>query len=623
GAIERFLRTVSLLVSLPIVFYSARPFFAAAWHGLRARSPGMDLPVALAIASAFAASVWAVLADSGAVYFDSVAMFVLFLSGTRFLEMRARHRADDHALALARLLPDTATRLAAGREETVAVDQLRVGDLLRIRPGEVLPADGEIVAGTLSLDESLLTGESLPVVRAAGTEVCAGAVNQSGAARVRVLRCGASTSLAGIGRLLERARADRPPLAVLADRVAAWFVAAMLATAAVTAAAWSVVDATRVFPVTLATLVVTCPCALALATPAALAAAASRLAADGFFLVRSRILDVLQQGTTIVFDKTGTLTRGKPGIVETRCLAASGWPAGESLALAAAMEAASEHVLARAFTGYRGRFDGELCELAPAAGRGVAATLDGTRYRLGSHAYVRELAGDAGDGVGDGGAMLDGTAVYLGSEHGWLARFLIADELRPDAAAAVARLAAAGLRPVIASGDRTVAVQSVAAALGIEEWHAHMTPADKLALVASLRRAGQRVVMVGDGINDAPVLAGADASIALDAGTALARASADAIAMSRRLTTVADAAAVAAQTRRIIRQNLAWAVLYNLTAVPLAVSGHLAPWMAALGMSLSSLLVVLNALRLHRYAPNGGQRSPRAAGRQLPQRALS
>ncbi len=615
GAIEKFLRGVSLLVSLPIVFYAARPFFAAAWRGLRARAPGMDLPVSLAIGAAFGASVFAVWRDSGAVYFDSVAMFVLFLSGTRFLEMRARHRAGDQALALSRLVPDFCTRVRAdGADETLSVMKLEAGDVLRIRPGDVLPADGRIVDGCLEVDESLLTGESEPVGRPAGSPVCAGGTAVAGSARVRVTRVGSDTSLAEIGRLLERAKADRPPVAMLADRIAAAFVSGVLLLAALTGAFWLRHDADRAFEVVLATLVVTCPCALALATPAALAAAASRLAEQGAFLVRARLLAVFRPGATVVFDKTGTLTRGEPEVLATRRLAAAGSRAEtDCLALAAAVEASSEHVLARAFAPWReaaGHIAARAAEVA--TGQGAAAVVDGLRYRVGSAAWVAELAGPAPAPMRGS----DGTLVYLGSEQGFLAEFRIGDELREDAAAAVTGLRATGFRVVIASGDRRAAVERVAKRLGVEEWHAELTPADKLALIAAERQAGETVIMVGDGVNDAPVLEAADASLAMDAGTALARASADAIALSRRLVSVCEVAAVAAATRRVIRQNVAWAIAYNLTAVPLAASGLLAPWMAALGMSASSLLVVLNALRLRRA------REPRASGAsQLPRSA--
>lgn len=595
GAIEKFLRTISLLVTVPIVFYSARPFFTGAWRGIRARSPGMDLPVSIAILAAFTASIYATWVNRGDIYFDSVAMFVFFLSATRFLEMRARHRSDDHALALAQLLPDTAIRLTDGDAKTVLLDRLRPGDTLSIRPGDVLPADGRILSGELSVDESMLTGESIPIQRMPGTEVFAGAIVKRGNATLAVARTGASTSLAEIGRMLDRAKADRPPIALLADRIASLFVIAVLSIATVTAISWYFIDPERAFEVALATLVVTCPCALALATPAAIAAATARLARSGFLLVRSRILEVLNHAQVIVFDKTGTLTEGQPVILHTAKLSDDSMAGDELIAIAAAIETASEHVLARAFSLFYapGRFAPDDITVIP--GYGVDAVLDGNKFRLGAAEFVAKLSDSDNPSTGDG----DDTAVFLGNESSVLARFDIGDELRGDAKQSIAALKRLGYRPVIASGDREPAVRRVANQLAIDDWHAGLSPAAKLDLIRQLKSAGQTVVMVGDGINDAPVLAAADASIALDAGTALARASADAVSLGRKLASITTAANVAARTRRIIRQNIAWAIVYNLTAVPLAVSGLLAPWMAALGMSASSLIVVLNALRLH------------------------
>ncbi len=596
GGIEKFLRTISLLVSVPIVFYSARPFFAGAWRGIRARRPGMDLPVSIAIAAAFLASTWATWTDSGEIYFDSVAMFVFFLSATRFLEMRARHRSDDHAQALRGLLPDTTIRVVDGVPETVLVDQLREGDVVRIRTGDVLPADGEIIDGELSADESMLTGESMPVQRVVGEQAFAGALVRSGNAMLRVLRTGASTSLAEIGRMLERAQADRPPIAMLADRIASYFVTGVLLITSLAAAAWASIEPARAFEVALATLVVTCPCALALATPAAIAAATARLARSGFLLVRSRVLEVFNQARVIIFDKTGTLTGGRPVVLDTARLSATSPGADELLAIGAAIESASEHVLARAFSNWLvpGRFLPTDVNVVP--GAGVEACIDGRQFRIGRADYVAELShADVSPAADD-----EDTEVYLGDTQDVLARFRIGDDLRSDALRSVRALQSAGYQAVIASGDRDSAVRRIADQLGVDDWHARLTPADKLALVRDYHERGYPVIMVGDGINDAPVLAAADASIALDAGTALARASADAVSLGRNLDGIVQAAGVARATRRIIRQNITWAIVYNLTAVPLAVSGALAPWMAAIGMSLSSLVVVLNALRLHR-----------------------
>jgi Cu2+-exporting ATPase len=596
GDIEKFLRYISLLVTVPIVFYSARPFFASASHGIRAKSPGMDLPVSIAVGAAFLASAWATWTNQGDIYFDSVAMFVFFLSATRFLEMRARHRSDDHAQALAQLLPDSALRVLDGKTETVLTDQLRTGDVVSIRPGDVLPADGTILSGELAVDESMLTGESMPVQHREDSEVCAGAIVRRGNAKLMVTRTGASTNIAEIGRMLERAKADRPPVALLADRIASGFVIGVLTITTVAATAWYYIDPSRAFEVALATLVVTCPCALALATPAALAAATARLARHGFLLVRSRILEVLNDARIMVFDKTGTLTEGRPVVLRTETLTDRAVAAEELLSIAAAIETASEHVLARAFTHFLvpGRHQPEDMLVVP--GHGVEASIDGKRYRIGRADFVAGLSDDR-QSPPEG---IDHTTVFLGDTSNVLARFDIGDELRSDAEAAIAVLRQDGFQPIIASGDSDAAVRRVAGRLGIQDWHAGLSPADKLDLVHQLRDDGETVIMVGDGINDAPVLAAADGSIALDAGTALARASADAVSLGKRLGAIVTATRVATATRRIIRQNIAWAIVYNLTAVPLAVSGVLAPWMAAIGMSLSSLLVVLNALRLHR-----------------------
>jgi len=595
--VERFLRILSLLLAMPIVLYSARPFFEGAWRGMRARAPGMDLPVALAIAAAFVASARAVWLNHGEIYFDSIAMFVLFLGLTRFLEMRSRHRSGDHVQALSQLLPDTATRLIDEEPETVALDRLRLGDAVAIRPGDVVPVDGEILSGKLAVDESMLTGEALPADRVSGMKVWAGSINRAGNATVRVTSVGASTSLAEIGRLLEKAQADRPPIARLADYVASKFVVGVLAITAVTGTVWWYLDPARAFEIVLATLVVTCPCALALATPAALAAAASRLARNGFLLVRSRVLEVLNRGAIIVFDKTGTLTEGRPTVLATELL-----PRGRErsadfyLKLAAAIETESEHVLARAFSPHYSpkAFLIESVHVEP--GGGIEASVDQRLYRIGSANFVCELSGSVvpPDAPGE-----ERTHVFIGSREGLLARFVIGDALRADAAAAIRELDQLGFKLAIASGDSEPAVAAVAKRLGIENRRARLSPSDKLAFIRGLQEAGEQVVMVGDGINDAPVLGAADASIALDAGTALARASADAVVLGQRLGSVCDAAMVARKTHRVIWQNIAWAIVYNLTAIPLAVSGTLTPWMAAIGMSASSLLVVLNALRLH------------------------
>ena len=591
-AIAGLLRNVSLLVATPVVFYAGAPFFRGAWRDLRAGRPGMDVPVSLAIGGAYAASVWNTLVAGGEVYFDSVTMFVFFLSVARFLEMGARHRASRRTGELARMLPATAVRLGADGEERVPLRELAVGDRVRVRVGDPVPADGRIVNGDSRLDESLLTGEFMPVERGPGSEVIGGSVNDAAPIDVEVTRLGQDTLVAGIVRLLDRAQSQRPPIAQTADRVARWFVGGVLLAAAGTALFWSQAAPGEAFAVTLAVLVVTCPCALSLATPAALVAATARLARGGLLVTRARALEGLARADRVVLDKTGTLTRGRLGVLRTEAM--DRVDADEALALAAALEAHSEHPIARAFAPYA---DGrEAGDIQVERGRGIAGRVAGRRLRLGRPDWVGGLAGG-----GDTGGTE--TVVTLGDERGVLARFRLADTTRPDVPEAVAALRGLGLSVEIASGDAEGPVRAVADELGIDDWRARQTPEDKLARLRDLQRAGHRVVMLGDGVNDAPVLGGADVSVAMGTGSALAQTNADMVLSSRRLSDLADGIAHARRTLRVIHQNLAWAATYNLVALPLAAAGFVAPWMAALGMSASSLLVVANAMRLGRTAP--------------------
>ena len=414
GKLAHFLRIVSLLACVPIVTYSARPFFVGAVRSLRAKRPGMDVPVAIAIGIAFIASTYNVWAGAGQIYFDSVAMFVLFLSGTRYLEMNARRAALDTTEALARLLPETVVRVTDSGQEVVSLDRLRVGDNVTLKTGDIVPADGKVASGELLLDESVVSGESAPLVRRRGTDVWAGSVNRAGNAVITVTQTGASTSLAEIGRLLEKAQADRPKIAVLADRIASKFVVAMLAIAALTGLTWLAVDPSHAFEAVLATLVVTCPCALALATPAALAAATSRLAASGLLLVRTRLLERLSSPATFVFDKTGTLTRGQPTVAGVEVLAPNRIrDVDHLLGIAAAIESESEHVLARAFADHATPTPYTINRHRAELGYGVEADIDGTTYRVGQRSYVCELSGAESTGSPQSDAM---TEVWLGDE---------------------------------------------------------------------------------------------------------------------------------------------------------------------------------------------------------------
>lgn len=591
--IEQFMRWVSLLLTIPVILYSARGFFVTAWRDLKRRQLSMEVPVSLAIGGAFSASIWHTFQGVGEIYYDSVCMFSFFLLTSRYLEMGARHKAGQAAEALVKLLPATATRLGADDEhEVVAVSQLRPGDLVLIRPGETVPADGEVVGGASSVDESLLTGESLPRSRGIGDALVGGSLNVESPLRMRIDSVGEDTLVSGIVRLLDRAQSEKPKLARLADHIAGYFVAGLLLVATLVAVYWYFAAPERAFEITLAVLVVTCPCALSLATPAAVTAATGALTRVGLLSTRGHVLESLAAADHIVFDKTGTLTRGALSLAHTQPL--DDGDAGAWLDVAAALSRSSEHPVARVLSLHGAqRLRAEQVVARP--GHGMEGQVDGVLYRLGHAAFVAELSGARLPPPQELGV---GTQVYLGSDSGLLARFDLSDRLRDDAAAAVARLKAQGLTTHIFSGDTPLAVQQVAAQLGVDDHQGGMRPDDKLARVRQLQAAGHTVVMVGDGVNDAPVLAGADVSVAMGQGAQLAHASADMVALSERLSVLADGVAKARATRGIIKQNLAWALGYNLCAVPLAAAGVVAPWMAAIGMSLSSLVVVVNALRL-------------------------
>ncbi|NNJ64936.1 MAG: heavy metal translocating P-type ATPase [Xanthomonadales bacterium] len=596
-----FLEWVSLLVTLPVLLYSGRIFFDGAWRSLKARSPGMDVPVALAIGLAFLASCYNFFRGAGEVWFDSVVMFIFFLSLGRHIEMILRHRNLQAGAALARLLPEWAERLTGDGQETVPAGDLEPGDRVRVRVGEGFPADGCIRDGVTEVDEALLTGESRPVPKSPGEEVIAGTINLAQPVEMAVIASGQETTVSALGRLLLLAQSRRPSSSFLPAWLVPAFIVAVLLIAGGTWLAWQSIDPVKGFPAALAVLVASCPCALSLALPAVHAAASRRLLDEGILLTRGESLEALNRIDTVVFDKTGTLTQGAPEVSEVVLNPERrGFSEHQVLHLAAAIESASAHPIARAFRQAEPHPDaGAEADLAVAAveqiaSGGLRATVGGTTWRIGS----RELAGEVRSGESD-------ASVWLADDEGWVARFHLRDGLRKDAAATVRDLQADGLDTIVLSGDGHAAVEAVASSLGIAETHSRQTPELKLNRLEAMRRQGRRVLMVGDGVNDAPVLAAADVSMTVKGGAELANSTADLILTDESLALVSRARSVAGRTRQLIRQNLSWAVLYNASVMPLAVSGLLKPWMAALGMSLSSLLVVANASRLVRENREG------------------
>ena len=590
---------LSFALATPVVFFSAQPFFRNALRDLKTGVLGMDVPVSLAIGGAYLASSYAVLFNVGDVYFDSVAMFTFFLLFGRYVEGRARRRSGHSGNALSGVLPVSAIRLEAdGSERILPASELTQGDRVLIKPGHGVPADGIIEDGESSLDESMLTGEYLPVTRRVGESVVGGSQNMENPLIIKVTHAGNSARVAGIVDLTDRAFASRPRLAQMAARMAHLFVLRLLIVTACVTVAWWFIDPSRVLWVLLSVLVVTCPCALALATPTALTAGHGQLRQRGVLITRADAIESLSNVTRVIFDKTGTLTRGEMQLTQTHPIdqqhpAHSDTPlsAEHAQAIAAALEAHSEHPIARAFRPFR---DATLQarNVRSVTGSGLEGTLNGATWRLGKADFATTTALPP---PGTGQWLL------LSENNAPRAWFKLHDGIREDAAQTVAALQARGLDVELLSGDTQEAVESLAEQLNIATWHAGKSPEGKLARLRELQANGERVVMIGDGINDVPVLAGADVAIAMNGATDLARTRADAILLSPRLMRIFEAIDISCATRRIMRQNMLWSVCYNFSALPLAAMGLIPPWLAAIGMSLSSLIVVGNALRLTRW----------------------
>ena len=608
-ATRSFFRWIGFLVATPVVLYSGRPFFAGALRSLRAQRMGMDVPVAIAVAAIYGASLVVALRGGAEVYFESVTMFVFFLLCGRYVEMRARHRAGDLSDAVARLMPAFADRrLDDGSLARVAIADLVAGMRIRVADGDAVPADGRLESDACLVDESLLTGESTPVARARGDVMVAGSLVTEGPAELVVTRTGSQTTLAAIVALVTRAQVSRPRLAQAGDRAAGLFVARILVLTALTAALWLYFDPSRAFDAAIAVLVVSCPCAFALAVPAAITRCLAVLARRGVLVVQPDAIETLAGVSHFVFDKTGTLTDRRLTLERVQVLSAELDPK-QALQLAATLARESRHPASLAIAAAAAGRDAAAFNAAGSAvtsaatavsavpGAGVEATVDGRRLRLGRVDFSLRGAPVPAGREGD---------VLLADDRGPLAAFTLGEQLRSGARSAVADLSAQGLRVEIASGDAPARVAAVAEEAGVGQWRARQLPEDKLQRLADLRAGGAQVAVVGDGINDAPILAGADVAVALASGADLAQASSDIVLTSESLESLPLAVRLARDTLSILRQNQRWALAYNLSAVPLAAFGLVPPWLAALGMSLSSLLVVLNAMRI-----GGSARRPR------------
>lgn len=588
GATRDFFRWVALLVATPVVFYAGWPFLQGCWRELHQRHPGMDTLIASSTLLAYVASLVETARGGAQVWYDAATMFVFLLLTARLLEQRARRIASAQVDALARARPTLAVRECAdGKRESAPVTSLQIGDVVCVAVGEVVPADGCLLDGEASFEEALLTGEAHPVTRSSGATIYAGTICREVPARIRVTQTGSATRLSQLARLVEQAQAQRPRLARIADRIGSVFVSVLLVLAVIVYGIWRVHDPARAFEVTLSLLVVSCPCALSLAVPAALAASHSALARLGVLSIRAGGLDHLARATDMVFDKTGTLTSVQRQVGEVHTF--DDMSSDIALQIAAALERDSRHPIAHAFADVATPLTAD--EVRAVTGHGVMGRIDGVTWRLGRASFA--------------GHRDDDGQLWLGDGRRVVARFCLQESLRPDAVNAVTELRGLGVSIHLASGDAASAVQRLMRELKLSEAHSRQSSEDKLALVRTLQAKGRIVAMVGDGLNDAPVLAGADVSIAMGEGASLAQRAADMVLTSPSLLRIPAAIHLARQTRRVIRQNFAWAVGYNLLALPLAMTGHVTPAIAALGMAVSSLIVTVNALRLMRFSSAG------------------
>ncbi len=591
-----FIRWASMVIATPVVLYSAKPFIVAAFRDIKTRHLTMDVPVSIAIYGAYFASVWATITNSGEVYFDSVTMFSFFLLVGRYLEMIARHRTGRAGNALLNLLPASAVKMIDGNEQLIPANELKTGDVVLIKPGHTIPADGMIISGSSSVDESALTGEYLPIRKECEDKVVGGTINVENPIQIRITEVGNETQLSAIVRLLERAQEEKPQAAQLADKVASYFVAAVLLTACGVGFGWWIVEPAHAFWITLSVLVVTCPCALSLATPTALTAATGTLRQNGLLITRGHVLESLANATHIIFDKTGTLTEGNLSLQEVIPL--SSLDQDHCIQIAAALEKHSEHPIARAF--HEQSADKSAIDIQAELGQGLQGQIDGTQFRIGKPEYAAKISSTTAPPL----PQVSGQWLLLCSESGPLAWFRLNDQIRREAAEAIASLKNLGLKCEMLTGDNSSAVAEVASRLGISDCVSGVSPAEKLEYVNQLQGQGAQIIMVGDGINDIPVLAGAQTSIAMGTATDLAKTNADGVLVQHDLLRLVDGVLLARKTKSVIRQNLGWSLCYNLLALPLAAFGFIAPYMAALGMSASSLVVVGNAMRLNRIPKN-------------------
>jgi len=585
--LQRFLWSISLVFATPVILYSAQPFYAGALRSLQASRLNMDIPVSIALLGAYSASVYATITNTGEVYFESISMFTFFLLTGRFLELLAKERALKFATNRLTLLPKLANRETSAGYESIAIKQLNIGDIIRIKAGETVPADGELLNKQAQVDESLLTGESLPRAKKLGDAIIAGSINQHSPIRMKVTATAQQTVLAGIISMQDSALAVKPKAQQVIDKIAGYFIAAILTVAVITYFSWWWIQPDHALWVTLAVLVATCPCALSLAAPTALTGIIHRLNRDGILLKGADVLESVKHLNKVCLDKTGTLTEGKFRLVERKDHVDPQTVDN----LVSGLELFSEHPLAVPLSQLSenpGSFENVINEM----GFGLQGELNGKQYRAGSESYIQQWHPEFN--------ALNKHQVIIASKEQILAEFRVEDQIREGALETISWLKSNGYQPIILSGDSESRVHSLAKELNISEYYSALKPEQKLDFVTDQQEAGNTVWMIGDGINDSPVLAKANLSMTFSQASDLAQTAADIVLMSESLNQIQGVIESAIKTRKIMQQNFIWALVYNVSILPVAAMGLIAPWAAALGMSLSSLLVIGNSLRLYK-----------------------
>ncbi|MFC3031248.1 heavy metal translocating P-type ATPase [Pseudoalteromonas fenneropenaei] len=584
---EEYFRWISFVLATPVILYSALPFLTNAIKGLKAKQLNMDLPVSMAIFGAYVASSYATVMNTGEVYFESICMFTFLLLLGKYLEFRARLKASEFTANLHKLLPLTARRISSDKqEEIVAAKQLQLADRILVKAGETIPADGLVIKGVTTVDESMMTGEHLPVRKHAGDQVFAGTINHDGVIELEINKLGQNTLLNQIIRLQHNALTKRPKLVEVTDKVAQWFVACLLVFASITAIGWYPVSPDKAFWITIAVLVATCPCALSLAIPTALTCAVATLTRKGILIKEAHVLETLTKLTRVAFDKTGTLTEGRFTINKVNKLTDS-WSEQQLLAMASALESYSEHPIARAFADISSDTI-SLTEVQVDAGTGISANtvIDDVvlNVAIGKQNWFGERTGDA-----QASLFINQVAV---------ADFYFNDQVRANAQTVVGELKRQGLTCHMLTGDSSGAGEQLAAQLALDSVQSACLPEDKQQAVDNWAAQGEVVAMVGDGINDSPVFNSAHLSIAMETGADISKNTADVVLLRSDLSAITSLYVVAKQTRRIVKQNLALSLAYNGSILPLAAMGWVEPWQAVIGMTTSSIIVICNSLRL-------------------------